>query len=138
LSYPGSYLSFHNLNKKIMEAIRKKTHRSQQEMFTLLETFKESGISQHLFCKQHNLSYSVFQYWLKKYKKETSASEEGFVELKPCPKLFQAVRRLFSPLGLKLFFHPAIRPLSVPLFYNHAKLIRSPAVFSLPGQYRYA
>lgn len=91
-----------------MEAIRKKTHRSEQEMFTLIESFKASGMSQHLFCEQHNLAYSVFQYWLKKFKKQTDQDpSSGFVELKASAKTFSKDVEIIFPSGVKVILSVA-------------------------------
>ena len=91
-----------------MEAIRKKTHRSGQEMFALIESFKASALSQHLFCEQHNLPYSVFQYWLKKFKKGTDQNEDGFIEIKTSlPKVFPANVEIVFPSGAKVILQTA-------------------------------
>ena len=89
-----------------MEAIKKKARRGEQEMFTLIESFKASGMSQHLFCEQHNLAYSVFQYWLRKFKKESSVCEAGFVEMKiSSPSRSQA--EIVFPSGIKVVLSSA-------------------------------
>lgn len=90
-----------------MEAIKKKTHRRGQEMFALIESFKESDISQHLFCEQHNLPYSVFQYWLKKFRKESHTPEAGFIEMKiSSPARPEGVEIVF-PSGAKVILQGA-------------------------------
>ncbi len=37
-------------------------------MFKLIEQWKESGMSQKLFCEQMQIRYHVFHYWYKRYK----------------------------------------------------------------------
>lgn len=98
----------HNLIKKIMEAISKKPHRSQQEMFGLIESFKKSGMSQHLFCEQQNLPYSVFQYWLKKFNKRNAQNRGEFIEIKASrPAPFSSEVEIIFPSGAKVLLSPA-------------------------------
>ncbi len=37
-------------------------------MFKLIEQWKESSMSQKLFCEQMQIRYHVFHYWYKQYK----------------------------------------------------------------------
>jgi transposase-like protein len=41
----------------------------QTEMLSLIEQWHESGKSQQLFCQEHNLTYTTFYYWLKRYRR---------------------------------------------------------------------
>lgn len=41
----------------------------QTEMLSLIEQWQESGKSQQLFCQEHNLTYTTFYYWLKRYRR---------------------------------------------------------------------
>ncbi|MBX9851348.1 MAG: hypothetical protein K2X86_06270 [Cytophagaceae bacterium] len=91
-----------------MEAQLIKTHRGKEEMFSLIQSFKAKGLSQHSFCKERGLSYSVFQCWLKKFKKEASLPEAGFVELKASlPKTFPAHVEIVFPSGAKVILPTA-------------------------------
>ena len=47
---------------------------SQAEMFSLISSWQESGLSQIDFCAQHDLVPHRFYYWLKKYKQNGRAS----------------------------------------------------------------
>jgi len=51
----------------------------QQEMFSLIKKWQESGISQRDFCSQHDLSMHAFYYWLRKYKQANQSSENRFL-----------------------------------------------------------
>jgi len=42
----------------------------REEMFTVVESYYRSGLSQPTFCRQQGLNKSTFLYWLKKYRKE--------------------------------------------------------------------
>jgi hypothetical protein len=48
-----------------------------EERFRMIEEWEESRLSQKEFCKKINIGYSVFQYWLKKYKSKSSLPEAG-------------------------------------------------------------
>lgn len=41
----------------------------QEEMLTLIEQWQESGQTQQSFCKDHNLAFSKFYYWRKRYRR---------------------------------------------------------------------
>jgi hypothetical protein len=41
------------------------------EMFTLIEKWQTSGLSQLNFCKENQITISLFNYWLKRYREET-------------------------------------------------------------------
>ena len=47
-------------------------------MFDLIEAQQNSGLSNIDYCKQNNLSLSVYNYWKKEYNKQHSKHEEGF------------------------------------------------------------
>jgi len=42
----------------------------REEMFKIVESYYQSGLSQPAFCRQQGLNKSTFLYWLKKYRKE--------------------------------------------------------------------
>ncbi|MHB2149994.1 IS66 family insertion sequence element accessory protein TnpA [Calditrichota bacterium LG25] len=42
----------------------------RDEMFKIVESYYQSGLSQPAFCRQQGLNKSTFLYWLKKYRKE--------------------------------------------------------------------
>lgn len=41
----------------------------QEEMLSLIEKWQESGKSQQTFCQEHDLTFSTFYYWLKRYRR---------------------------------------------------------------------
>ena len=55
-----------------------------REMYTLIEKYQDSTLSQKAFCKQEDLALSTFTYWLKKYRgfKQTSVAIEDFIPVK--------------------------------------------------------
>jgi hypothetical protein len=41
----------------------------QAEMLSLIERWQESGKTQQVFCQEHDLTFSTFYYWLKRYRR---------------------------------------------------------------------
>lgn len=54
----------------------------REQMLNLVSEWRESGLSQQRFCKQHNLTLGKFSYWVAQSKPKDSS---GFVALKPVP-----------------------------------------------------
>ena len=46
------------------------------QMFGLIEIWKQSGLSQTEFCNQKQLSRYRFSYWLKKYRKQKEKPDQ--------------------------------------------------------------
>jgi len=49
----------------------------QEEMLTLIEQLQESGKTQQVFCQEHEVTFSTFYYWLKRYRR--SMDESNFL-----------------------------------------------------------
>jgi transposase-like protein len=41
----------------------------KEEMLSLIEQWQESGKTQQTFCQEHDLTFSTFYYWLKRYRR---------------------------------------------------------------------
>ena len=41
----------------------------QEEMLSLIQQWHESGKTQQAFCQEHDLTFSTFYYWLKRYRR---------------------------------------------------------------------
>ena len=55
---------------------------TQQQMFAMVASWKQSGLSQKQYCKQNNIRYYVFHYWYKRYRdQQTPLKDAGFVPL---------------------------------------------------------
>lgn len=52
--------------------------RTSSQMYPLLREYEESGLSKKEFCRTRGLSYAVFWYWYRKYKRNGG---HGFIEL---------------------------------------------------------
>ena len=53
----------------------------QEEMLSLIEQWQESGKSQQLFCQEHDLTYTTFYYWLRRYRRQLDESSFLPVEI---------------------------------------------------------
>lgn len=49
---------------------------TQQQMFSLISGWKQSGLSQKVYCEQNQIRYHVFHYWYKRYRDEQLVSKE--------------------------------------------------------------
>lgn len=86
----------------------RKVHRSEASMQELFSQWQSSGKSQNIFCKEQGLPYSVFQYWLKKFRKSSGAVTSGFIEMKVSEQASQAETKgeieVIFPSGAKVIF----------------------------------
>jgi hypothetical protein len=48
----------------------------QEQMFSLIDTWKASGQSQQAFCKTQNITYHAFHYWYKKWRTSQPVSSD--------------------------------------------------------------
>lgn len=55
--------------------------RTREEMFPVVESWQESGLSKTVFCKERGIIKSVFFYWCKRYQEEND--QGGFIALTP-------------------------------------------------------
>ena len=46
----------------------------QEEMLSLIEQWQESGKPQQVFCQEHDLTYTTFYYWLRRYRRQVDES----------------------------------------------------------------
>lgn len=83
----------------------------RQLMFSLIELFKKSGKTQREFCREKDIAYSKFQYWMKKYS-DGSKGAEGKGEFVPVVLKDQnkeaVAMELVFPDGMKLVFHQSV------------------------------
>jgi transposase-like protein len=49
----------------------------QTDMLSLIEQRQESGKTQQAFCQEHDITFSTFYYWLKRYRR--GIDENSFV-----------------------------------------------------------
>lgn len=53
----------------------------QTDMLLLIEQWQESGKTQQLFCQEHDITFSTFYYWLKRYRRGIEESNFLPVEI---------------------------------------------------------
>ena len=58
-----------------------KQEKNQEMMFSKINEWKRSGLNQKAFCQQHNIVYSSFHYWYKRFRDVDPPASGGFVPL---------------------------------------------------------
>ncbi len=53
----------------------------QAEMFSLIDKWQESGKAQQSFCQEHEITFTTFYYWLRRYRREIDESNFLPVEI---------------------------------------------------------
>ena len=86
---------------------------TQQQMLSMIESWKQSGLSQKAYCEQNNIRYYVFHYWYKRYKDmQVPQQDKGFVPLNVKPSLsfdpYSAAIEVLLPDGKRILFHQAV------------------------------
>jgi hypothetical protein len=82
----------------------------QQQMFQLIEQWKQSGLSQNAFCQQESIRFHKFYYWYKCYRRQHDREDTvpGFVKLKiEKPPVTSSVEVHF-PGGIRVLFHEPV------------------------------
>lgn len=72
----------------------------QEEMFRLVEEYRNSGLSAKAFASKSNISNSTFGYWVRK--KKSLEQNSGFVEIKPGKTSGAMEVELIFPNGVQL------------------------------------
>jgi len=83
----------------------------QQQMFSMINEWQQSGLSQKVYCEQHSIRYHVFHYWYKRYRDAQATDKEpGFLSLKIKPSSDSAAphTELLLPDGKRLLFHQPV------------------------------
>jgi len=85
-------------------------HRNR--MFSLIESWRQSSLSQKVFCEQQQIAVHQFYYWYKCYRAKNDVPivgvSKGFIELHTqAPSPEAAIEILFSS-GHRLLFHQPV------------------------------
>ena len=40
----------------------------EQQMFAMIQSWQQSGLTQKAYCQEHAVSYHIFHYWYKRYR----------------------------------------------------------------------
>ena len=80
-------------------------------MFEMIEQWKQSGLSQKVFCQQQPIDFHKFSYWYKCYRRQHNTagnSKSGFVKLKIEKTATVASVEIHFPDGVRLLFHEPV------------------------------
>src|SRR3982750_2151397 len=88
----------------------------REQMYTHIDLWKQSGLSQKVYCEQQAVKYHVFHYWYKLYRDEhQQAAQEpqpkpsaSFLPLTLVNPSSAAVIEVHLPAGHHLLFHQMI------------------------------
>jgi hypothetical protein len=85
-------------------------HRNR--MFSLIENWQQSGLSQKVFCEQQQIAAHQFYYWYKRYRTKNdirlSSAAQGFVELHSQEPSPEAVIEILLSCGHRILFHQPV------------------------------
>ncbi len=81
-------------------------------MFSLIVKWQQSGLSQKVFCKQHQIVPHVFYYWYKCYRTQNNVIAvqpvKGFIELHSQESQQTASIEVLLCCGHRIFFHQPV------------------------------
>src|SRR5881392_1490151 len=82
---------------------------TQEDMFKMISSWKQSGLSQKAYCEKNNIRYYVFHYWYKRYRDQQGAVEDPtFVALNVKPSavaVSNSAIEILLPDGKRILFH---------------------------------
>lgn len=85
----------------------------QEQMFSMIRGWQQSGLTQKAYCEKHSIGYHVFHYWYKCFRDaQSAAKEQGFIAFKIQPSSSvntscAAVELLLAD-GKRLLFHQPV------------------------------
>ena len=86
----------------------------QEDMLRMIDSWKQSGLTQKAYCEQHNIRYYVFHYWYKRFRGQQDAVEDAsFVPLNVKPSTFSVSNsavEILLPDGKRILFHQPVGP----------------------------
>lgn len=83
----------------------------QQLMFSLIEVWKKGYQTQQEFCREKELDYQQFQYWLRRYRQvnEPGSTQTQFTQIRVrTQSVSSGALELVFPDGRKLVFHQPV------------------------------
>lgn len=86
---------------------------NQQQMFDYIVQWQQSGMSKKAWCEQHNVVYSSFNYWCRRFQsrqeQRNRVGEDGFVQLMVGDSQLHAPWcELLLGSGQKILFHQPV------------------------------
>ena len=83
----------------------------REQMFSMIEQWQGSGLTQKAFCEQQSLRYHTFYYWYKCYRRQPAGPDENnpsFVKLKIAKPPAAGSIEIHYPGGFRLIFHEPV------------------------------
>lgn len=80
----------------------------QQQMFSYIDQWQQSDLSQKAFCQAVNLRYHVFHYWYKCYRNKASEPSSSFIKLNVSAPSAVCLAELILVDGKRLLFHEPV------------------------------
>jgi len=82
----------------------------RQKMFSFIDQWQQSDVTQKRFCEQNDIRYSVFHYWYKRYRTQNlnNGASQQFIKLAVSPITGPAYAELVLPDGKRLLFHQPV------------------------------
>lgn len=82
----------------------------RQQMFEIIDRWKQSGLSQKSFCENESIKPYVFYYWYRRYRifHQSDGDESGFVKLNIEKPVSSAPVEIHFPKGVRLLFHEPV------------------------------
>lgn len=72
----------------------------QEQMFALVDEYRQSGLSAKVFCHERNIGLSKFNYWVRKKKQQNRRS--GFIKIATGQETSTIPIELIYPNGVRL------------------------------------
>ena len=82
-----------------------------EHMFSLIEQWQQSGLSQNTFCRQQSIKYHVFHYWYKRYRErhtDPQSNSSPFVKLQIAKPTSAGSIEIYYPGGMRIIFHEPV------------------------------
>ncbi len=83
----------------------------REQMFSMIEQWRTSGLTQKAFCQQRSMRYYVFHYWYKRYKIQQSGVDDNagsFVKLQVAKPSSSGGIEINFPGGIRILFHEPV------------------------------
>ena len=83
----------------------------RRKSLLMIESWRQSGLSQKQYCLQNNIAYHIFHYWYKRYRDQQSAKQANpgdFIPVTINAVFSTAYVELQLPNGKKILFHQPV------------------------------
>ena len=80
----------------------------QQRMFSYIDQWQQSGLSQKAFCQKVKLPYHIFHYWYKRYRNTASEPASSFIQLNVSTPSAAFHAELILADGKRVLFHQPV------------------------------